>query len=473
MEKLGIADGVEIVQDNDVLDTWFSSWLWPLTTMGWLEDGKKETTGDLEKFFPTDLLVTAPDIIFFWVARMIMATMKFKNEIPFRDVYFTSTIRDGQGRKLSKSLGNSPDPLNIISKYGADAVRFTIIYLSPLGQDIRMEVDVKAQDIPSMEIGRNFANKVWNAGRFLKMNKDKIIGENLDNNGSDFTSSNYNLSFADKWILSRYYSTTQRLHESLDNYKVNEYSKLLYDFVWRDYCDWYIEILKVQLVNSDVNFDAYYNISFAIEIFEGILKLLHPIMPFITEEIWHLLDESRTEGDSINLQPYPITNTELINNELENEFYFLQIIFDEIRRIRSLLQIPPQEKLPLTLSCKNQELVEFFQAEELLFSRLVNSEPVKIGVQLNKPQMSVTSVVREVEIHIQLNSSIDLAKERERLQKEIQRLEKNISIIERKLANEKFILNAPENIIANEREKLESMTGTVEKIRTNLNSLMN
>ena len=257
-EKLSISSDVKLIQDEDVLDTWFSSWLWPMTTMNWLNNGE-ETNDELDHYLSTDLLVTGPDIIFFWVARMIMATEKFYGKKPFKDVYFTSMIRDGKGRKLSKSLGNSPDPLIIMDKYGADAVRFTMLYLAPLGLDVRMDVDVDAQDIPSMDIGRNFTNKIFNAGRFLNMKLEDAGAEASDLKEDE-------LSLADKWILSRLNSTIKKCNEALDNYKVNDYAKMLYNFIWNDYCSWYVEIVKVQSNNSDNNLYKASLATFAIEI---------------------------------------------------------------------------------------------------------------------------------------------------------------------------------------------------------------
>lgn len=469
-KKLGLPASTHLEQEQDVLDTWFSSWLWPLTTMHWMEDGKKETTLDIEKFLPTDLLVTAPDILFFWVARMIMATMKFKGEIPFKDVYFTSMIRDGMGRKLSKSLGNSPDPLNIIEKYGTDAVRFTIIYLSPLGQDIKMDVDVKQQDIPSMEIGRNFANKIWNAGRFLLMKQDLIDIPDVcpSNRGRDIKDAE--MSFADRWIFSRYNSTIKKLNAALENYKVNEYSKLLYDFIWRDFCDWYIEILKVQIDQSNSYDYKQALMRFAINIFEGIIKLLHPVMPFITEEIWHLIDE-RSDNESISLQPAPTFNDTLIQAKLEEEFEFLQMIIEEIRRLRSTTSIPPQEKLPITISCKTDEFESFLKSQSGIIAALCKATKLNIGQNIEKPAESMASVVRQVEVFLEMSGSIDIEKERERLQKEIERLERNITSSEKKLANEKFLVKAPENIVRHEHEKLESMKGSLEKVKLNLDGL--
>ena len=469
-KKLDLPDEAFIRQDEDVLDTWFSSWLWPLTTMYWLGDGVSEDTIELQKFLPTDLLVTAPDIIFFWVARMIMATVKFKNEIPFKDVYFTSTIRDGLGRKISKSLGNSPDPLNIIDKFGTDAVRFTTIFLSPLGQDVRMDVNVESQDIPSMEIGRNFANKVWNAGRFLLMKLDMAKVPDCCPANSDRDLKNDEISFADKWILSRFNSTINNAQYALENYKVNDYSKILYDFIWRDFCDWYVEIIKVQLQNND---STGYNLAllkFAISIYESILKLLHPVMPFITEEIWHLLDD-RDNNASISTQDYPISQDNSINKELESEFEFLQMVVEEIRRLRSNMNLPPQKKAPVIISCHQDELQKFFESEKNIIEVLAKCSNVEVTLNSPKPEKALASVVRETQVYLLLTENIDFEKEKERLQKEIDRLEKNIKGSEAKLSNEKFIANAPQDVINFEKEKLSSMKQSLEKVQENLKSL--
>ena len=476
-KKLGLDSNVNLKQDEDVLDTWFSSWLWPLTTMKWLYDGKSENTKELEKFLPTDLLVTAPDIIFFWVARMIMATMKFKKEIPYKDVYFTSTIRDGLGRKLSKSLGNSPDPLNIIDKYGTDAVRFTSLYLSPLGQDVKMDVDVENQDIPSMEIGRNFANKIWNAGRFILMKQEQVnvtestdkeiphnpplIRGNLKDN--EFT-------LADKWIISRYNSTIRNVNDALDNFKVNDYTKILYDFIWRDFCDWYVEIIKVQM---NGNFGAEYNqtlVKFAVELYEGILKLLHPIMPFITEEIWHLLYE-HPDNESISLQRLPEMNESLIDSNLEENFEFLQSIVDEIRKLRALLNIPPQQKVNVSISAHNNSTFDLLDKEKSIIVTLAKCGELIVGMNISKPESSMGSVIRETEIFLIIDETIDIEKEKIRLNKEIDRLKRNIDGSEKKLSNDKFLGNAPEDVVLFEREKLNSMKESLKKVIINLESL--
>lgn len=470
VEKLNLPKGTKLRQDEDVLDTWFSSWLWPLTTMRWLHDSRTEETDDLKYFLPTNLLVTAPDIIFFWVARMIMATVKFKNEIPFKDVYFTSTIRDDQGRKLSKSLGNSPDPINIIEKYGADACRFTIIYLSPLGQDVRMTVDVEHQDIPSMEIGRNFANKVWNAGRFLVMNRDMAFLPDVCPSNQDANLENSELSISDRWLLSRLNSTIKNINNALDNYRVNDYSKILYDFIWRDFCDWYIEIIKVQLNNSS---DLVYKqklTKFTIELYEKILKLLHPVMPFLTEEIYHLTD-NREENSSISLERMPDVDESMINPNLEEEFSLLQSIVEEIRSLRASLEISPKHKIPVLISCNSNELVNFFANEKQIIETLAKCSKVDVTLDGVKPRNSLSSVVRGIEIFLILEGAIDIKKEKIRLKKEFDRISRNIEHSEKKLANDNFVSKAPKNIIQAEREKLENMKESLKKVLSNLENL--
>ncbi len=466
-EKLGLAADVKLRQEEDVLDTWFSSWLWPMTTMGWMSDNKTETTEDLEKFLPTDLLVTGPDIIFFWVARMIMATEKFKGQIPFKDVYFTSMIRDGQGRKLSKSLGNSPDPLNIIAKYGADAVRFTMIYLAPLGQDVRMDVDVDAQDIPSMEIGRNFANKVWNAGRFLNMKLDQAIENNGGN--ADVEIDTNDLTTADKWIRSRYNTTIEKLNQSLSDFKVTEYSKILYDFIWRDFCDWYVEIVKIQFNDADSNKQVAIA-KFAISIYEGILRMLHPVMPFITEELWHLLS-GKDDAETISTQSTPEPVQENIDTMIEEKLELVQNIVEEIRKLRSTTSIPPSQKLPVSIAIKDATNRAIFDEAKNVIAGMAKCSEIIIAETVEKPESVLSSVVREIEIFLSLGDAIDLDKEKERLEKEIKRLEGNIRGCENKLSNEKFVNNAPEKVVAYEKEKLASMKESLIKVKENLASL--
>ena len=462
-EKLGIGKEIELTQDEDVLDTWFSSWIWPLTTMRWPADPENRESDDMKKFMPTDLLVTAPDIIFFWVARMIMSNLKFDGRIPFKDVYFTSTIRDGKGRKLSKSLGNSPDPLNIIAKYGADAVRFTMLYLSPLGQDVKMDVDVKHQDIPSMEIGRNFANKIWNAGRFIMLKKDEI--ENF-NPKAVLTEPE----ISEKWILSRLNNTIKQIDIALDNYKVNEYSKILYDFIWRDFCDWYIEIFKVGFANAQNDEEKSALINLVLSVYTDIIKLLHPLMPFITEELYHIITGT-DENESISLLNAPGSNETLIQQDIEETFSIFQMLVDEIRSMRSQINIPPSKKLPVTIVTKDNHLLEILNKLSPVIMNLGRASKMDVLNQYEKPENCISSVVRGNEIYILLGSEIDLEQEKERMQKERERLERNIKGIEGKLSNENFVNKAPAKIVEHEREKLQNMKESLKKILANIESL--
>lgn len=465
--KLNLPESAPLSQDEDVLDTWFSSWLWPMTTMGW-EGEINNDTDDMKKFMPTDLLVTAPDIIFFWVARMIMASVKFDGKVPFKDVYFTSLIRDGEGRKLSKSLGNSPDPLNIIDKYGADAIRFTILYLAPLGQDVRMDVDVKKQDIPSIEIGRNFANKIWNSGRFILMKADQIE-TGFDANARESLSAD-EMTLADKWILSRLNSTILKTEEALDNFKVTDYSKMLYEFIWRDFCNWYIEVLKVQFDSSDSDDYKRRLIKFAVDIYQYTLQMLHPVMPFITEEIWHLISE---KPESISIADLGVINAdhEAINPDIETEFEIIRLVVDEVRKLRATVNLPPSQKIPLIINSQNNQHEQLFITQSETISSLAKCSELRIENITKKPKSSLASVVREIELFLIIEGSVDLDQERTRLSKEIARLENNIIGVNKKLSNSKFVQNAATEIVNREKEKLESMEESLKKVKENLDNL--
>ncbi len=461
--KLNLPANEQLTQDEDVLDTWFSSWLWPMTTMRWKMD--EGFSPAMQKFLPTDLLVTAPDIIFFWVARMIMASVKFTGKIPFKNVYFTSTIRDGKGRKLSKSLGNSPDPLNIVSKYGADAVRFTVLYLAPLGQDIKMDVDVKAQDIPSMEIGRNFANKIWNVARFLQMKAESIIDDDLMNDDTN----NYELSITDKWIDSRLNSTIKKSIETLNNYRLNEYSKILYDFIWKDFCDWYVEMFKVQFNKAKTSHEKRQLVKFVLNKYEDILKLIHPVMPFISEEIWHLLYQKH-DDESISTQMFPTFNENSISQEVENVFELIQYTIDEIRSLRSSMNIAPNVLLPISIKLPDDKLSEYFTSVSNSIKELSKASEICINPEVN-PSRSIISVIRNIEIFITLDENFDFNNELQRLEKELSRLSNNIASTDKKLSNEKFVSNAAPELVAYEKEKLDNMKNTYDKTLININNI--
>jgi valyl-tRNA synthetase len=470
--KLGVAEDVTLRAEEDVFDTWFSSNLLPLTMMGW--DGSTETlsTSTIQKFLPTNLLVTGPDIIFFWVARMIMFTLKFKGEVPFQDVYFTSIIRDAKGRKLSKSLGNSPDPLPIMAKYGTDAVRFTMIHAAPIGQDVRLQINEKTQDIESLELGRNFANKVWNAARFLMMKREEAF-EGVDTMQRAFSNSVLQpsaYSLSDKWILARFHATVQDTQRMLETYKLNDYARLMYQFIWNDFCDWYVEAVKIRLYASP---DKTYNralVNFAIGLFDGVLRLLHPIMPFVTEEIWQAISP-RSEGDSICVAPVPEFDAAMLDAQALEQFGQVQSLIESVRALRGLMNVPTGEQLPVTVSCTDEQTQTIFAAEERVIASMTRSSTLKIGIRTVKPEGAVSAVLHGTEIFVVVQGVIDFAEERKRLEKELVRLEGFAKSVESKLANEKFVSNAAPDVVQYEREKIATAQDSMAKIRANIEEL--
>jgi valyl-tRNA synthetase len=465
-EKLGLDAATPLRQDPDVLDTWFSSWLWPMTTMQWrgplLHTADSQSESLMKYYLPTQLLVTGPDIIFFWVARMVMATLKFRGDVPFRDVYFTSIIRDVKGRKLSKSLGNSPDPLKIIDRYGADAVRYTMIYLAPLGSDVRLDIDEKTQDIPSMELGRNFANKVWNACRFLQMKRAEIGQESVSN-------ASYQLTTADAWIASRFATTLRDASAALAAYRITEYAKMLHEFIWRDFCDWYVEVVKVQFARTPDVAQRTAMMDHAFAIIEGTLQLLHPVMPYITEELWHGLYD-RPVTDSISVQPLPSQTPEKIDAAIEEQFALLQNVVEAIRRQRAEMVIPPGERLDVHLSVP-ASMIGFVNEQVEIIRSLGRCAEIVVGTDVSKPKGSVAEVVRGIEIYLIVEGKIDLDKERARLTKEAERLRGAIAGVEKKLSNASFVDNAKPDVVQAERQKLHDWTDALEKITRNLATL--
>jgi valyl-tRNA synthetase len=429
-------------QDEDVLDTWASSWLWAYDVFKSEEEQKY--------YYPTNTLITAPDIIFFWVARMIIAGLHFKKDIPFHDVYFTSIIRDIQGRKMSKSLGNSPDPLEVIKEYGADALRFTVIYLAPLGQDVLFSTD-------KCELGRNFANKIWNAGRFLLMNAQNIpVNKNLIDK---------HLDFSDLWIKSRLHRTLIELNDAMKNFEINNATKFIYTFVWNDFCDWYIELSKNRLYlsagrqGSDNDEIKSAVLTRTLDIFDKLLKIVHPFMPFITEELWNLIEE-RKDGESISVSEYPIADQNLINDKAEKEMEFVQNIITAIRNIRGEMNIPPSKMLNAFI--KSSEVAPY-QVDYI--KKLAKVDNLNIDKNLAKPKGSTSTVLTDCEIFIPLEGLIDIDKERERLQKEITRFESSLVGINKKLSNEKFLQNAAPDVIEKEKNKQKDWQENIKKLK--------
>ncbi len=435
-------------QDEDVLDTWASSWLWAQDVF--------TTEEDLAYYYPTNLLVTGPDIIFFWVARMIMAGMHFRTErktdeekIPFRDVYFTSIIRDAKGRKMSKSLGNSPDPIDVINEYGADALRFTITYIAPLGQDVLFSVE-------KTEIGRNFANKIWNAGRFLLMNAENIQ--------TDKSLINSNIDFTDKWIYSRLHKTLKNMENALDSFDITGATKIIYSFVWNDFCDWYIELSKKRLY-SDSAEEQRATLTRGLDIFEKILKMIHPFMPFISEELWHAI-EKRKEGESISVSEFPEYDEKKIDEVAEKEIEFLQSIVTSIRNIRGELNVPPSKKIDVYL--KSDKITDEISG---YLKSLIKINQIVASPTIEKPKSSASAVVKDCEIYVPLEGVIDLAAEKERISKEIARLEGALKGVNKKLENEKFVNNAPPEVVEKERMKKSDWENKIAKLKEFLSEI--
>lgn len=428
-------------QDPDVLDTWFSSWLWPFSTMGW-----PDKTKDLDKYFPTDFLSTAADIIFFWVARMIMASLEFTGKIPFNDVYFHNIIRDDQGRKLSKSLGNSPDVIDVMNKYGTDALRFTLVYLAPQGTDIYFAEE-------KCEIGRNFANKLWNAARFLLMKKEQSAGANKP----------FDQDIFDKWIASRLHSAIKAYLKGLNEYKINESSGALYDFIWGDFCDWYIEILKIKANDNPDSAEAIFEN--AINIFEDAIKLLHPVMPFITEELWQGIKD-RKENQSITTSTMPVYDESRINSDVEDKITLIQQLMASARNMRAEMGLSPSVKCDITVNCKTGSDAELLSSAKNYIRSLAKIETLDIETKQEAPvYKSVTSVVGPYQLYLKIEGLIDVEQEKAKLNKEIERTEGFINSVNKKLSNEKFVTNASPEVVAGEKKKLEDNIQKLEKLK--------
>ena len=436
------------VQDPDVLDTWASSWLWPIGVHGWPDEND-----NLNKFYPTDTLVTGPDIIFFWVARMIMSGYEFKGEIPFKDVYFTSILRDETGKKLSKSLGNSPDPFELFEEYGTDAVRFGTMLMAPQGLDVLFAKE-------RLEVGRNFMNKLWNACRFIQLN----IPENWnDDIKLDFK----NLDLPEKWILEQLSETINNFNNQIDRFYFNEAAKIIYDYTWNDFCDWYIEIIKIRFYSQD---EHQKNIarSIAIKCIKNIITLLHPYTPFITEELWSYFKENSQSDLIISswIKPKAFKKSKNIQKEMD----FLKSIVTSIRSIRSRMNVPFSKKVDLTVRCDKKVEVTFNNHKSLITS-LANLNNISLGEKIERPSQSSTAVVEGAELFIPLGGLIDIDQEKARMEKRILEINRLLSSINGKLANENFINRAPESVIMKEKSNLNKLTDELEKVNSNLKIL--
>ena len=435
-------------REPDVLDTWASSWLWPLAVHDWPEE-----SADLDYFYPTDVLVTGPDIIFFWVARMIIAGYEFKSDLPFKDVYFTSILRDETGRKFSKSLGNSPDPFELFNEYGTDAVRFGTMLMSPQGLDVLFSSN-------RLEVGRNFMNKLWNASRFVLMNmKD---GQTLDINFEK-----ENLDLPEQWILSKMQKSIQAYNRQLERFHFNEAAKVLYDFTWNDFCDWYIEITKIHLREKDSQKGDIVR-GVIVHVLKTILALLHPYAPFITEELW---SQFKAEKDlELIVSPWPDYHPELVDSKAEKTMGFLQDIIIAVRTIRGQMNVPPGKKADMVVRMHGDSKLVLEKYGDVIKS-LCGIREISVGEFLDKPPHSAVAVIRDMEIFLPLEGLIDVALEQERLEKREADLKIYISNIQKKLSKRDFLSRAPKKVIEREEKKLIEMNNELKMLTINLEML--
>ena len=438
--------GGTVKQDEDVLDTWFSSALWPFSTLGW-----PEKTADLDYFYPTSVLVTGYDIIFFWVSRMIFSGLEHTGKEPFKHVFIHGLVRDSQGRKMSKSLGNGIDPLEIIDKYGADALRFTLATGNAPGNDMRFYME-------RVEASRNFANKIWNASRFTLMNLD--ITENKLPDASQ-------LQLEDKWILSKYNTVVREVTENLDKFELGVAVSKLYDFIWDSFCDWYIELVKPRLFDKE-NASAKAAQYVLTYVLSNTMKLLHPFMPFITEEIWQHLPH---DGESIVISDYPKFDEALCFPQDEKDMELIMNAISAIRNRRAEMNVPPSKKAKVILVT---EKADVFEKGTVFFEKLASaSETVvassKDGIDTN----AVNIVVEACEIFIPMGELVDKDKELERLMSEKKKLEGEIKRVEGKLSNEGFVAKAPQKVIDEEKEKGKKYSEMLEKVLESIRGLEN
>ncbi|MGX4587114.1 valine--tRNA ligase [Paenibacillus chitinolyticus] len=436
-----------IRQDEDVLDTWFSSALWPFSTLGW-----PEQTEDLQRYYPTNVLVTGYDIIYFWVARMIFSGLEFTDQVPFKDVLLHGLIRDSEGRKMSKSLGNGVDPLEIIEKYGADAMRYMLSTSSTPGQDLRFRIE-------RVEQTRNFANKIWNASRFALMNLEGFTAADIDLSGK--------LGTADRWILHRLNETARDVTRLIDQYEFGETGRLLYNFIWDDLCDWYIEFSKLSLYGEDESAKKTTK-SVLAYVLDRTQRLIHPFMPFISEEIWQHLPH---EGDTITLAAWPVYDAQFEAPEAVREMELLMDIIRAVRNIRAEVNVPMSKKIELLVKPSGQDVETILSRNEEYLRRFCSTSELSISAELASPDKAMTAVVTGAELFLPLAGLIDIAQEVARLEKEMQTLIGEVTRIEKKLSNEGFIAKAPAKVIEEEKAKMADYADKRDKVVARLAEL--
>ncbi len=428
-------------QDPDVLDTWFSSALWPFSTAGW-----PDKTDALKTFYPTSTLVTSFDIIFFWVARMIMMGLKFTGEVPFREVYIHALVRDSEGQKMSKSKGNTIDPLEIVGKFGADSMRMTLTALAAQGRDIKLSEE-------RIEGYRHFVNKLWNASRFTLMNLEGFDTSQTNINRDD-------LALADKWILSRLQKTIANVREALDNYKFNEAASQIYQFTWGEFCDWYLELVKLRLKGDEEGGTAArHTLS---HVLGAILRMLHPVMPFVTEELWEKL---MPKAGIIAIAPYPAPDESLISDNIESEIAVVMDATVAIRNIRGELSIKPSTELNAIFRASNAQTGTTLKRQAPFINRLANAKTKLADESFKKDDDMAVSVVAGVEVFVPLGGLAGSDERRQKAEKELAKIEKEIKFFEKKLSNKKFVEKAPAEVVKSDRAKLAEFIEQAKKLK--------
>ena len=453
-KKFGL--NIKLVRDKDVLDTWFSSGLWPFSTLGW----PNINDPDFKKWYPNSVLVTGFDIIFFWVARMTMMGNTFTNNIPFKDVYIHGLVRDENNKKMSKSSGNGIDPILLIDKYGSDALRFALIReVAGAGQDIRLDFDRKKDTSSTVEASRNFANKLWNATKFVLINKTS------DNNYSLNESDETSLELCDKWILSKLNQVNIKVAALLTEYKLGESAKLLYEFTWNDFCDWYVEFAKQRFNNKETK-NRQISEKVLIKVLNDILVMIHPFMPHITEELWHVL-QLKPDNTLLSLQKWPIHENKFVDNKLDNSFQQLFEIIRLIRNLRAELGLKPSEKSPVYLISDNDELIDFLKTLVDDIQTLTKSSEVFIfktnAVDKKEFAKSFSGIISDLEVYLPFQDFVNIDALKERLTKDLKKVTIELENLNKRLSNKNFVDKAPKDIVDECRFKLNE--GLVQKER--------
>jgi len=436
-------NSTKLTRESDVLDTWFSSALWPFSTLGWPDE-----TEELKTFYPTSILVTGFDILFFWVARMMMMGLHFMGDVPFKDVYIHALVRDAEGKKMSKSKGNVIDPLEVMDEYGTDAFRFTLAALAAQGRDIKLSED--------RILGyRHFVNKIWNAARLVLMNLEGV---------EELSEEQRSYSLADRWIYSRLAQVSDAVAEAIDEYRFNDAANLCYQFVWHEFCDWYLEMAKEALYGEDSVNRATTQVV-AREVLTAVLRLLHPFMPFVTEELWQRIPG--VQG-SIMISEFPTATNYLYDENAVRDMSMVMDIISGIRNIRGEMRIPPAKKVNIAIDVSDEKEIEIIKENMGQIRNLAKVEEIAVSKSAEKPVGSATAVCGTIQVHVLLAGLLDFEEEKRRLRKEIKKVEKDIDLGRRKLENKTFLQKAPPEIVRDVKDKVENLSLKLERLQKNL-----